>query len=89
MGSDVGRTGPFDCSAMSWFIDRARALGVEHGPPAPLLLGRHVVAMGVEPGPEVGRILRAVYERQLDGTVTNRDDALAEAKGLIAARGGA
>ena len=25
-----GRTGTFDCSAMDWFLERARSLGVEH-----------------------------------------------------------
>ena len=28
-----GRAGTFDCSAMDWFVERARALGVEHHPP--------------------------------------------------------
>ena len=55
---------------MDWFLERARALGVEHRPPAPILLGRHVLAMGLTPGPAVGRILKAVYEQQLDGAVT-------------------
>ncbi len=62
-----GRTGTFDCSAMDWFLERARTLGVEHAPPAPLLLGRHLLPLGVAPGPRMGEILRAVYERQLDG----------------------
>ena len=38
-------------------------------------MGRHVVAMGVPPGPEVGRIVQAVYERQLDGAVTDLEQA--------------
>ena len=78
-----GRTGTFDCSAMDWFLERARALGVEHAPPAPLLLGRHLLALGVIPGPRMGEILRAVYERQLDGTVTSVDEAVAEARTLV------
>lgn len=72
----VGREGEFDCSAMDWFLERARALGVEHRPPAPILLGRHVLNLGLSPGPEVGRVLKAVYERQLDGTVTSLDEAI-------------
>lgn len=84
----VGRLGTFDCSAMEWFRGRARALGVEHAPPAPLLLGRHVLALGVAPGPEVGRILRAVYERQLDGAVVTLDEAVAAARAVIADRAG-
>lgn len=78
-----GRTGTFDCSAMDWFLDRARALGVEHAPPAPLLLGRHLIALGVTPGPRMGEILRAVYEKQLDGAVTTLDEAMAEARYLL------
>lgn len=78
-----GRTGTFDCSAMDWFIERARALGVEHKPPAPILLGRHLIEMGVTPGPGMGEILRAVYELQLDGAVTSLEEAQARAGTLL------
>lgn len=71
-----GRLGNFDCSAMGWFVERARKLGVEHQPPAPLLLGRHVLDRGVAPGPRVGDLLKAVYDLQLDGQVTTLDEAL-------------
>ncbi|HUU36539.1 MAG TPA: HD domain-containing protein, partial [Vicinamibacterales bacterium] len=79
-----GRTGTFDCSAMDWFIERARALGVEHAPPAPILLGRHLLELGVSPGPRMGEILRAVYERQLDGAVTTLTGAVAAAREELA-----
>jgi tRNA nucleotidyltransferase (CCA-adding enzyme) len=75
--------GRFDCSAMDWFLERARALGVEHRPPAPILLGRHLLALGLQPGPRIGEILKAVYERQMDGQVTNLDEAIAAAKSLL------
>ena len=78
-----GRTGVFDCSAMDWFIDRARSLGVEHRPPQPILLGRHLIEMGVAPGPEMGKILKAVYELQLDSVVTTLDEARQRAHELI------
>jgi tRNA nucleotidyltransferase (CCA-adding enzyme) len=80
----LGRDGGFDCSAMDWFIERARSLGVEHQPPAPLLLGRHVLALGVPPGPRVGEILKQVYERQLDGVIATQDEAIAAAQSLVA-----
>jgi tRNA nucleotidyltransferase (CCA-adding enzyme) len=76
--------GHFDCSAMDWFLERARLLGVEHRPPGPLLLGRHLLALGVEPGPRMGQILKVVYDEQLDGKVTNLEEAIAVAKRLIA-----
>ena len=78
-----GRTGPFDCSFGQWFLDRVAALGVEHAPPAPLLLGRHLIALGVAPGPRMGELLRAVYEQQLDGQVTTLEDAQAAARTML------
>jgi tRNA nucleotidyltransferase (CCA-adding enzyme) len=80
LGREPGR---FDCSAMDWFLERARALGVEHRPPQPLLLGRHLLELGLQPGPRVGEILKAVYEQQLDGRVTSLDDAITAAKGML------
>lgn len=78
----MGRNGDFDCSAMDWFRERARRLGVEHQPPAPILLGRHLLDLGMKPGPEMGRLLKQVYERQLDGSVTCVEEGLAVAKEL-------
>jgi tRNA nucleotidyltransferase (CCA-adding enzyme) len=78
-----GRTGTFDCSAMDWFLDRARSLGVEHRPPAPILLGRHLMELGVTPGPRMGEILKAIYELQLDGTVASLEDATREARKIV------
>jgi len=79
----LGRTGNFDCTAMDWFLERARALGVEHHAPAPLLLGRHLLALGLTPGPRIGEILKLVYEKQLDGEVTSVEAGIAEARRLI------
>ncbi|MFB3853420.1 MAG: CCA tRNA nucleotidyltransferase [Vicinamibacterales bacterium] len=79
----AGRTGEFDCSAMDWFLERARSLGVEHRPPSRLVLGRHLLALGVEPGPRMGRILNQVYERQLDGEVRTLDEGIAAAKDIL------
>lgn len=78
--------GTFSTEAMDWFLERARLLGVEHQPPSPLLLGRHLIELGVRPGPRMGEILKAVYEQQLDGTVTTLDDATGAARRLLAAR---
>jgi tRNA nucleotidyltransferase (CCA-adding enzyme) len=79
----LGRTGPFDCTAMDWFVDKARRLGVEHQPPKPLLLGRHLIDLGIEPGPAMGVLLKQIYERQLDGEVTTVDEAIGAARGLL------
>jgi tRNA nucleotidyltransferase (CCA-adding enzyme) len=81
----TGRAGQFDCSGIEWFLRRARELGVEHEAPPPLLKGRHLLELGVSPGPEMGRILRQVYERQLDGSVTSLEQGVAAAREILSA----
>jgi tRNA nucleotidyltransferase (CCA-adding enzyme) len=81
-----GRGGGFDCSAMDLFLDRARRLGVEHAPPEPLVKGRHLLALGVKPGPAVGDVLKQVYERQLDGSAADFETARAMARELARER---
>ena len=73
----------YGAEAQEWFIQRSRELQVEQRPPDPILLGRHLLELGVKPGPEMGELTRAVYEMQLDGRVRNLDDAIAEAKKII------
>jgi len=72
--------GRFEPVAMEWFREKVRQLEVAVRPPAPLLRGRDLLALGMAPGPAMGRILEAVYERQLDGAVTTVEEATAEAR---------
>jgi tRNA nucleotidyltransferase (CCA-adding enzyme) len=80
----LGRTGNFDCSAMDWFLERARELGVDRSPPKPLLLGRHLLELGMKPGPEMGVLLKQIYERQLDGEIKTTEEGLALASQVLA-----
>jgi|SRR5215813_9208122 len=75
----------YTAEAQEWFIERARELQVQSTAPAPILLGRHLLEMGLPPGPRVGEITRAVYEMQLDGRVANLEQAKEEAKKLLSA----
>jgi len=79
-GREPGR---FDCAAMDWFLERARSLGVEHRPPAPILLGRHLLELGLKPGPRVGEILKIVYEQQLDNQVRTLEEAIESARRIM------
>ncbi len=82
--ADALARGPASNSeAEEWFIARARELRVEHAPPRPLLLGRHLLELGMKPGPEMGRLLRAVYEMQLDGRITTLEEAIRAARELL------
>jgi tRNA nucleotidyltransferase (CCA-adding enzyme) len=72
--------------AQEWFLGRARALALEREGPRPLLLGRHVLDLGLPPGPRVGEILKAVYELQLDGQVATLEEAIEAARRRVSAR---
>ena len=76
----------YGSEAQEWFLQRTKELEVEQRPPEPLLLGRHLLELGLEPGPQVGEITRAVYEMQLDGRVRSLDEAIAEARRIISRR---
>ena len=46
-------------------------------------MGRHLLDLGVAPGPRVGEVLKAVYELQLDGEVQTLEAALDAARRLV------
>ena len=71
-------------AACQWFIERARKLNIEHAPPKLLLQGRHLQEMGLKPSPLFGRIIKAIYEMQLDESVMNLEEARAAAEDMIA-----
>lgn len=85
----LGRApGVFAPDAMDWFRDKVRALEVQRAAPAPLLHGRDLLALGLAPGPRIGRVLAALYERQLDGELRTPEDAREAARALLASGGG-
>jgi tRNA nucleotidyltransferase (CCA-adding enzyme) len=73
----------FGSEAQEWFIEKVRDLQIEKKAPDPLLMGRHLIELGLKPSPRFKQILDAVYELQLDGKVANVDEAIVEAKKLI------
>jgi tRNA nucleotidyltransferase/poly(A) polymerase len=48
--------------------------------PPPLVRGDDLIALGLKPGPRFGEILEAVETRQLEGTLRDREEALAWVK---------
>jgi tRNA nucleotidyltransferase (CCA-adding enzyme) len=73
----------FDSAAQEWFIERVRSLQIEKKAPEPILMGRHLIELGLTPGPQFKRILDTVYELQLDGGVTSLETAIEKARELI------
>ena len=53
-------------------------------PPAePLLRGEDVIALGMAPGPGIGRLLRLVEDARLEGRLSSRAEALAYAQSVV------
>ncbi len=65
----------FGSEAQEWFIEKVRELQVEKKAPDPILMGRHLIELGMTPGREFKKILDEIYEKQLDGLVANLEEA--------------
>jgi len=73
----------YTAEAQEWFITRARELEVSFTATGAYAAGRHLLEMGLEPGPRIGEITKAVYEMQLDGRVTTLEEARAAARSIL------
>ncbi len=59
-----------------WLLKKAAELKIQDNAPKPILLGRHLMDLGIKPGPHFGKILDRCYEAQLDGQFTDADSAM-------------
>jgi len=64
-------------------LARAHELEVRQKPSAPILQGRHLLPLGVPPGPLLGRILDKAYEAQLEGVFGDLEGAMRWAEGEV------
>lgn len=65
-----------------WLLNRASELAVKDNAPKPILLGRHLIKIGIKPGIHFGPILDRCYEAQLDGAFTDEAGGKAYLKKL-------
>ncbi|AKF25138.1 hypothetical protein YH65_06820 [Sulfurovum lithotrophicum] len=72
------RTGVY--TAGEWLLEKAKELKVKNRPIEPLLQGRDLIALGMQPSTKFGVILDEVYELQLDGVVSSKEEALTYVK---------
>ena len=65
---DAGRPPfPSEPEPLKWLAEQAERLRVADSAPKPIVQGRDLIALGMKPGVEFGRILKAADEAQLDG----------------------
>jgi tRNA nucleotidyltransferase (CCA-adding enzyme) len=79
-----GRLGvqPEAFPAGEWLLRQAEALSVCDAAPQPIVMGRHLIELGMAPGPAFKPILDACYEAQIEGRVTCLEDGIAMVKCL-------
>jgi tRNA nucleotidyltransferase (CCA-adding enzyme) len=58
-------------------VEYAQHLSAAAGPPAPVLLGRHLIAAGMmQPGPTLGALLKQAYQAQIDGVFATVEEGM-------------
>jgi tRNA nucleotidyltransferase (CCA-adding enzyme) len=62
---------------------KAETLNCAYAPLKPLLMGKHVLELGVPQGKFVGEICKAVFELQLDGKISTVEEAIEEARKYV------
>ena len=86
--ADVGGRPPLDntesLAKIDAFSKRVSKLDLKDGPPKPLATGEHLIDVGLTPGPRFKELLAAVYDAQLDGSVSTESEAVAMLRGLVA-----
>lgn len=66
-----------------WLLDKFNELNVSKETIKPLILGRDLIKLGVSPGPSMGKILKKLYQLQIDNEFETRNRGLKIAKKII------
>ena len=66
--------------AGEWLLEQSRRLDVLESKPKPFLTGKHLLALGMQPGPEMGKVIAESFELQLEGDLADLQEALAWAR---------
>ena len=74
---------PSDRTALEWLAAESERMKIADSAPAPIVMGRDLIALGLKPGVGFGRILNDCYEAQLDGVFADREGGIAFARGRI------
>ena len=82
---DAGRPPfPSEPEPLRWLAEQAERLRVADSAPKPIVQGRDLIALGMKPGVEFGKILKSAYEAQLDGKFGDLEGGIEYVKKLKA-----
>ncbi len=65
-------------SSFTFLLDRMNELANEIKLPPPLVTGKDLIALGMKPGPDFGKILENLADLQLEGKIATKEEALAQ-----------
>jgi len=66
-----------------WLLKKFEELKINKETIKPIIMGRDLIKLGIEPGPEMGKILKKLYRLQLDNHFETRSQGLGIARKLI------
>lgn len=66
-----------------WILEKFKELKVSKETIKPLIMGRDLIKLGVSPGPKMGKILKNLYQHQLDNDFEAKKEGLNLAKKII------
>lgn len=69
-----------DDVACRWLLSECERIAIAEAAPKPLLKGRHLLALGFQPGPDLGIMLKRAFEAQLDGQFDDVEGGVAWAQ---------
>lgn len=72
----------FDRQAL-WFKKKLAEWNITKETIKPIILGRDLIPLGVEPGPGMGKILKKLYELQLEAAFETKEEGLRLAEEII------
>lgn len=64
-----------DLSGWEFVVDQFNALKDEPALPPPLVTGSILMEWGIEPGPQMGKLLQRLYDAQLEGQIITLEEA--------------
>lgn len=74
-------------SNVEWIRNKIEKYGEEPVLPDPVLTGRDLINLGINPGPELGKLKNSIFQMQLDGLINTKEQAIREVKKIFLKKG--
>lgn len=69
--------------AGEWLLKKASEMDIVDDAPQPIVLGRHLIELGLKPGKHFGKLLNTCFEAQLDGRFADEEGGREFVRGVV------